>query len=563
MKGIKIALSAVAVSIALAGCSSTHSPSFDKTQKGATKITGDVYDELSRDLTPIKRAVGIVYEESNIIDVDNYTIVPEDKRELPKAFDNPISIDKKDVTITLQDLASVLYVSQKILIDTSSPDLDKSFSEDENSGVTSNLPNPQGVTADITGNFGPTIANTKVDREKNTHSDGLELKPFAFRGTVRELLDYTAVANNIKWRYDEKRNRVYFFKYEIRKFFVHDFSNEQKYQSIITNKTSSDSNGTSAGSTKSLTSKDDLNPWADLENAVNTMKSPKGIATFDARTGMVVVRDNDYVLSRIEDYIESLNDTSTREVIIEFRMINAKVSENNYKGVNVNYLNGKLHDKSFGSFSMDTGIGTLSPDIPGGLGTLQELASGNYLTLANDTFSALMGMISEVGTAKVDAYEYVSMMNNDTYANQNSKNREYISSMEKSSSSSSDGRDNISTEKDVAVDGLNISIKSRVIDDRILLDYSIASSMFDGFVDAGLGSGLEGIKLKNDSTKDIKNKATLKNGETRILIASSKTDESTSTQGLFDDAFWWFGGDEREDTLKDVTFVTVTAYYNN
>ncbi len=562
MKGINIALSAIAVSIALAGCSSTHSPSFDKTQKGATKIAGDVYDELSRDLTPIKRAVGIVYEESNIINVDNYTIVPEDKRELPKAFDNPISISKKDVTITLQDLASVLYVSQKILIDTSSPDLDISY-EEEGESTTSGLPKPQGVTADITGSFGPTIANTRTGSEKTKHSEGFELKPFEFNGTVRELLDYTAISNNIKWRYDEKRNKVYFFKYEIRKFFVHDFSNEQKYQSVITNKTSSDSNGTSAGSNKSLTSKEDLNPWEDLETAVNAMKSKTGVATFDPRTGMVMVRDNDYVLSRIEDYIESLNDTSTREIVIEFRMINAKVSENNYKGVNVNYLNGKLQDKSFGSFSMDTGIGTLSPDIPGSLGSLQELASGNYLTLANDTFSALMGMISEVGTAKVDAYEYVSMMNNDTYANQNSKNREYISSMEKSSSSSSDGRDNISTEKDVAVDGLNISIKARVIDDRILIDYSIAASMFDGFVDAGLGSGLEGIKLKNDSTKDIKNKATLKNGETRILVASSKTDESTSTQGFFDDAFWWFGGDEREDTLKDVTFITVTAYYNN
>jgi hypothetical protein len=562
MKGTNIALSAIAVSITLAGCSSTHSPSFDKTQKGATKIAGDVYDELSRDLTPIKRAVGIVYEDSSIIDVDNYTVIPEDNRALPKVFDNPISINKKDETITLQDLASVLYVSQKIVIDTSSPDLDISLEEDE-AAISQGLPNPQGVTADITGNFGPTIANTKVGSEIVTRSEGFELKPFSFNGSIRELLDYTAIANNIKWRYDEKRNRVYFFKYEIRKFFVHDFSSEEKYQSVITNKTSSESNGTSAGSNKSLTSKNDMNPWKDLETSVNAMKSKKGIATFDPRTGMVMVRDNDYVLSRIEDYIESLNDTSTREIVIEFRMINAKVSENNYKGVNVNYLNGKLHDKSFGSFSMDTGIGTLSPDIPSGLGTLQELASGNYLTLANDTFSALMGMISEVGTAKVDAYEYVSMMNNDTYANQNSKNREYISSMEKSSSSSSDGRDNISTEKDVAVDGLNISIKSRVIDDRILLDYSIASSMFDGFVDAGLGSGLEGIKLKNDSTKDIKNKATLKNGETRILVASSKTDESTSTQGLFDDAFWWFGGDEREDTLKDVTFVTVTAYYNN
>jgi len=568
MKARKLALSAITAAIALSGCSSTHSPSFERVQKDAKELTGESYEKITDNLSPLREHVGLVYEDSDIIDVNSYTVIPEDNRVLPRSFDETFSVKKvnKDDKYTLRDLASALYHAQRIIVDTSSPDLVNANQEESGSAgqTSSGLVNEQGVTADVTGVFSPQSAFTATQPASTPVAEQeFVLKPIEFLGTIRELLDYVAISNNIKWRYDEKRNRVYFFRYEVRKFFVYDFTLEQKYESVITNETSSDTNGTSAGSNKSLTNKEDLTPWKDIETTVNQIKSEQGKASFDPKSGMITVRDNDYALSQIEDYIEDLNKTSTTEIIVEFRMINAKVTETNYKGINVNYLNSRLKNKALGSFAMDAGIGSMSPDVGGNLAQFQELVGGNYLTFANDTFSALMGMINTVGTAKVGAYEYITMMNNDTYNSQNSKNREYISSMEKSSSTNSDGRDNISTETDVAVDGMNISIKARVAGDQVLIDYSVASSMFDGFVDAGLGSGLEGVKLKNDSTNDIKNKAQLRNGETRILLASSKVDESSNTQGLLDEMFWWLGGNEQQETQKDVTFVTVTAYYNN
>jgi len=155
------------------------------------------------------------------------------------------------------------------------------------------------------------------------------------------------------------------------------------------------------------------------------------------------------------------------------------------------------------------------------------------------------------------------MLNNEVYNNQGSKNQEYIASIERSRSNNDNGQDTVSTERDVAVDGLNLSLKPRVIGDRISLEYNISSSSFDGFVDAGLGSGLEGIKLKNESTLDLSHKAILRNGQTRVLVASAKEAKTSNSEGPLTHKAWFFGGNESDRVQKEVTLITVTAYYNN
>ena len=155
------------------------------------------------------------------------------------------------------------------------------------------------------------------------------------------------------------------------------------------------------------------------------------------------------------------------------------------------------------------------------------------------------------------------MLNNEVYNNQGSKNQEFIASIERSVSNTDTGRDTVTTERDVAVDGLNLSLKPRIIGDRIVLDYSISSSTFDGFVDAGLGSGLEGIKLKNDSTLDLSHKAILRNGQTRVLVASSKEEKTSNAEGPLNHNAWFLGGNESDVVQKEVTLITVTASYSN
>ena len=108
-----------------------------------------------------------------------------------------------------------------------------------------------------------------------------------------------------------------------------------------------------------------------------------------------------------------------------------------------------------------------------------------------------MGFLNNIGTAKVAYETQVEIYNNGSFNDQDIVSREYIASIERSNFTTGVGQQNVSTERDEAIDGVNLSLRPRIIDDAITLEYSVSNDNFIRFEDAGLGAGFEGIKLKN------------------------------------------------------------------
>ena len=92
---------------------------------------------------------------------------------------------------------------------------------------------------------------------------------------------------------------------------------------------------------------------------------------------------------------------------------------------------------------------------------------------------------------------------------------------------------------------------------------TINSADFLNLDDAGLGNGLEGVSLKRDGSAVIDQTVKLKNGIPKIVKFTHQDDETVDSQGLFDHAFWFLGGNEDLSKNKNATIVTITAYYNN
>ena len=288
-----------------------------------------------------------------------------------------------------------------------------------------------------------------------------------------------------------------------------------------------------------------------------------GKASFDQTTGLIVVTDNDYTLSRINNYVETLNKMSKTEITVEYRVIRFTYSEQNNKGINQNFLNNSLQNNLLGSFDIQTGLGSLSPNIPGNLGAFQEIMSGNFLSIANQSHQLLLGFLNKLGTAESTYENRVPIINNGIYTHSGSQNQEYISSIERSSFNNNSGQENITTNTDIAVDGVNITIQPRVAGDEIFVTYSIANSDFIGLSDAGLSSGLEGIQLKQDGSFNSEQTVILKNGQTRVIQLIHEKERNTDAQGLFDKGLWFFGGGENQEKTKSAIIVTMSAYYNN
>jgi len=553
MKNLKYTAIAASILVVLAGCSSTHTDSFNNVNKEAADVVGPTIENLKGELKPQREILGQEFRNQNYVDPNDYELGIVNSRRLPSVFSSEAHMLSSETSpMSIEQFAAEVFEAYKVIVDVSDPALQQS-SSDKNEPTSSR----NGVTADVTGVIKPVEA-AKED-VSNFNTPLMKLKNFEFTGTLQELLDYVSVLNNIKWKFDQDTGKVYLIKHEIATFFVYDFLNERTLDSRITTETQVEGGDASGGSQKQLEQREELKPWEDIKNTIETMVGDSGSASFDRKTGLITLSSSDYIISRVENYINKINEASTQEISIAFHLVRVKVDEGNEKSINVNYLNNLLK----GKFAVEAGLGELAPDILGSTPVLQEVTKGNSLTIGDGTFQALMGALNSVGTATVDAYDYVEMLNNEVYNNQGSKNQEYIASIERSRSNNDNGQDTVSTERDVAVDGLNLSLKPRVIGDRISLEYNISSSSFDGFVDAGLGSGLEGIKLKNESTLDLSHKAILRNGQTRVLVASAKEAKTSNSEGPLTHKAWFFGGNESDRVQKEVTLITVTAYYNN
>jgi type IVB pilus formation R64 PilN family outer membrane protein len=568
----KIAAS-VALAIMLTGCSSTHTPKVAKALDDVEKTFEGGYDEQVKPYRPYLDLIGREHTGAVFLDVDNYDVIEEDERKLPVKFNKPVKIkntDEDSKVFTLDEFAAMLFKTSGVTLDVSSPDLKiliKNKEGEENSdagGIGFPTPQLQGVRNDSAAQYDAVNDLVAGPPKETSDRDALTLKKFDYAGDVRGLLDYVSIANGIKWKYDESAGKAYMYAYETEFFELHDFNDDITLDAEITTDTQQTTDNTTGGSSKNITRASELNAWEDIKDDINNMLTEDvGRASFSRKYGMVTVTDSDYVLNRIKKYVDKKNDVFGKEVILEIRFIQFSYTEGDNKSISQNYLNSNLQNNLLGSFDMEFGTGSLSPNIGSNLSALQEVMSGNFLTLATESQEILLGMLNNIGTAKTSFKTQVEILNNDTFADQKVTNQEYIDSIERSNYGDENSSESITTEKAVAVDGLNLTARPRIIGDEILLNYTISNSDFISLDDAGLGSSAEGVQLKREGAFNIDQTVKLKNGIAKVVKFTHEDEESVDSQGLFSHFAWWLGGNEDLNKTKNSIIVTITAYYNN
>lgn len=571
MKNTKRTLIGAAIIVALSGCSSLHTPQFEEDQDVVEKMVDKGFDGDVNEKAKLTRyPIGKVVYGNKYHNVNDYSFVETDERNLPSQYDDEIFIKDAEKSYTLDEFSAMLYKEFGIILDVSSPDLEiLAQNEKEERPLAGNILQPtliqQGIASDAASDYGlkspPEAAKNEVaDR------DGLTLKPFKFDGTVRAMLDYVSLLNGVKWKYDPEFKRAYLYAYETREFMVYDFSSQSKSETTITTTSKQDSESTTGGSSKSFSRSGDVKPWDEVTKSINSMiaDAPYASASFNEKTGLILVKANDYTLSRIHSYTKKLNDLTTTEVTVQFRMIRMRYSESDIAQVNASVLNSGLESSSLGSYSLAGGAGSFSSSMTSGLSTFQELVGGNYLSLANDSFEMLMGYLNSIGTAKLSYETQVSTPNNEITTHQGGTNEEYISGITSSSSSSDDDdTDDITTETDVAVDGVSMTLHPRIIGDQIIVEYSISNSDLIALNDAGLTNGLEGIKLREDTSLNLDSTALLENGIPSVIKIIHEGEVSTDAQGPIDEALWFLGGSQNRSKSHSSIIITMTAFYNS
>lgn len=566
-------ISAAVASVLLAGCSSSHSPKIQKSIDESKEIFEGGFQSQVQKYKPYRAEIGKIHTDRSYHDINNYQIIQKDERKLPEVFSES-TINKRpdsEAQYTVDEFSALIYESFGIILDVSSPDLNSLAENNDTQPVfdtpntRARLPQPNvGITGDSTGNF-EAVNNLLEDDAKSKGSrDNLKLKKFSYEGTLKGMLDYVSQLNGLKWKYDEEFNKAYLYAYDTKTFKIFENGDDIKISSSITTDATQDTENTSGGSERELTRDVEIKTWDEIKESVNNIVSDEfGKATFNTKSGLITVRDSDYNLSQVRDYVKQLNDINSTNITVQFKIIQFEYTDGDNHQINQSYLNDGLQNNLLGSFDLNYGTGSLSPDILGNLGAFQELVQGNYLSIATDSHQFLMGFLNEIGTAKVAYETQVEVLNNDINVEQKQRTEEYIASIERSNNLEGTSSESISTERDVGVDGINVSLMPKIVGDKIMVKYAVNSSDFIGLKDAGLGSGLEGIKLKTQTALNLDNTATVINGVPKVVKFTQNSEDSTTSQGMFDDFFWFLGGSETRSENQSATIVTITAYYNN
>lgn len=545
--------------LVLSGCSTTHTKKYEEEYLKTQKAFKNEFPDFVEKATPKQDGIGDEHE-GYYVDVDNYFIERQEEEILPIEFNIDTGLSFKEEK-PVNEVSAMLFKKTGIKVEFI---LDAGSFQEAANGVGADiqggenllpiLPNT-GVGADATG-----LLQTQVFSGNQSKED--MLKPISFEGSLRELLDYVGVINNLKWKYDELADKVFFFEQSIETFFIYEQALEIDTSNQISTKTdSSGGDGASLGNQQKISFKKKEDAWNDITEELKSMLSSKGKIAFNTRQGSVVVQDNDFVLSKVRDRISKINEEAKRTVTVDFSIVNVKVNDGNNMGINWSYVNDKLENAVLGDFGLASGLGSVASSLNstdlGSVSSLLPTYGGNTYGIKKDNFNFLIGMLNEVGSVNISTRTTFPTLNNHPMSFQITQNEDYVASIDREKNSET-GDENVSTEIETVKDGITLTVTPRILGEEVRLEYTMSLNVNDGLVQA---PGVDGVQLPKDSNKDFSQSIIAKNGQTTVVMAYQKKDNKTGSTGPFSDSLWFVGGSESYSTNKEIVVITATPYF--
>lgn len=532
------------LTVSIAGCSSVHTKGYDDVKAKHDSLAKDKFERIREsEFNRKKDPIGMIIDDTHYVDVSKMYVEKEQRVALPLVFENQISFVSKD-GMRSQDFTAQLFRDTGVLIEF----IPSSTASNSNFGGQSSAGGMAADSAGIIDLFGVT-ANSGGS-SGSSKPDTIKIKPLEYDGKFSNFLDYVGVLHDLKWKYDEDSGKVFFFDTSIKTFYVYEKNMDVTSTNSITTSASGSSDAGTSGNNQSISFTSSESPWSDIEETVESLLSDNGKVTFNRRQGKIIVEDNDYVLSKIGDYLDSVNKAATRQVAGRVDVVNVKLNDSNALGVNLNYLNEGLTNNLFGNFSASLNLGGSLDG--GGFG-------GNALAITSqNNVNGLLGFLSTLGTVSITASAEFNTLNNNATSFQVTSNEEYVKSYQTESNDLGTS-DRFSVETGVIKDGITMTVTPRIVGEQVMVDFSLALSTNDGF---NPESPVPQIQLPRTSNKNFSQTILSDNGETRVLMAYTKEGADTNKTGPGTTNLWFLGGTENFSKQKEVILITSTVYFD-
>lgn len=167
------------------------------------------------------------------------------------------------------------------------------------------------------------------------------------------------------------------------------------------------------GTISSIETKSEMQFWKNIENAIQGMlgKGDGHNVTVNAQTGVISVRAYPAELHRIANYINTLESSLNRQVILEAKILEVDLDDSFQAGIDWGILNNPaLIDPTTGQQSTGAGMGQAANASVNGTDLTQ--LNGIFAFRVNGNFKLLINLLQTQGNVQVLSSPHISTVNN-------------------------------------------------------------------------------------------------------------------------------------------------------
>lgn len=411
----------------------------------------------------------------------------------------------------------------------------------------------------------PSVIGTGQFNQNMGFGGRVGLIDIKYTGDLPGLFDMVTSRLGLSWRYADGAVTIYYLDTKVFRVFSQPYNYD--LQSVVQSGTttamgsggsSSGSSGSSSGGisgssgsqqTTTISMKASL--WDGIDNTVKNMATP-GVGRYavNPTTGTVTVTDTPEALSRIEAYLNNENKSLSKQIVFNVKVLAVTLSNGGSMGIDWNLvyksMGGKFGMSLANVTAKDQGsVSTTVSVLPTATGSVGQFAGSSIAISALEQ----QGRVSELLSPSVTTLNYrtvpVQIGSQTTYIAQS-----------QTTQTAQVGSTTALTPGTVTT-GFNMRLTPNVMpDNMILLDTAInvsALRQLRQLVSGGVT--IEGPDLDN---RIFSQTSRLRPGETLILSAFERLNESSNKAGVGNPNNILLGGSVKSSTTRDVVVILIT-----
>jgi type IVB pilus formation R64 PilN family outer membrane protein len=377
------------------------------------------------------------------------------------------------------------------------------------------------------------------------YGDGVETNSnlsLSYTGTIKGALDllaskmgyvYTVNGNHITWQgYITKTFDIAFMPGSL------DYTLGDTTTTTATSTTGTTSGGITNGTSQNSSLKGAaVSVWKDIDSSIRNLLSPAGKVSVSIATTSITVTDKAANVALISKYIQNLNHTLSKQVLIKIQVLSVTLNNDFNYGIDWSIIQG-----AFGGSNavLNANYGTPVSITPlTGAATPQ---AGLQMTTGRGTgFTILVNALKEQGKVAVITEPRVVCLNNQVSVINIVEKTGYAASVSSTALAGGSGSNGSSVTSSITpgtvITGLVLYVLPKIMGDKIYLDVNADVSSLvtiQTFTSGAGGQSPASIEVPTTTEKEFNQRSVIGSGDTLILSGLRQVSNQTGAMQFLD-----------------------------